>query len=218
MLAQHFPSVYATVGIHPEDCNHYGAADVKNLRVQLEKMLNDKEPNKIVAIGEIGLDFFHKPYNKERQGDFFKMQIELALSYNLPIVLHIREAADEVLSILETYSGDRLRGVAHCFLQDANFAQKIIDWGFYVGLDAPITYPKNEWLRTLFASLPLERIVLETDAPFLPPQQYRGQQNKPTYIPLIAQALAQIKNIDRSVIEQTTTDNARSLFFGSEAR
>jgi len=211
-VAKKFAPVYATLGIHPTDCGRLSPRELKDGLDQFKKLLADKQANKVVAIGEIGLDFYHKPYDAQRQQDFFKAQIELALTYDLPVVLHIREAGDEVLKVLEEYVQNKLRGVAHCFLQSADFAQTILEWGFYVGLDAPITYPKNDVLRALFKTLPLERIVLETDAPFLPPQAFRGQKNSPVYIPLIAQALADLQEKNVAAVEQTTTANAKKLF------
>lgn len=214
VLARRFASVYATVGIHPEDVSQYAHQSVRASLAPLREQLAHKEENKIVAIGEVGLDFFHKPYDKQLQIDFFKAQIELALEYHLPLTIHIREAGDEVVKVLEEYCHDGIRGVIHCFLQNESVAQTVLAWGLYVGLDAPITYPKNNDLRELFKKIPLERILLETDAPFLPPQQYRGKQNTPAYIPLIAAALAALRDIDTAVVEDVTTANAQKLFFG----
>jgi TatD DNase family protein len=216
-LARRYKGVYATVGIHPSDCGQYGSGSLRQALAPLRTMLDHKNDNKIVAVGEIGLDFFHKPYDRDLQIDFFNAQIELAGEYNLPVVVHIREAGNDVLKILEQYRTHNLRGVIHCFLQTEEFAQTVIEWGWYVGLDAPITYPKNEKLRQLFSRIPLKHILLETDAPFLPPQIYRGKQNSPAYIPLIADALASLHGVDCSTIEETTTTNAQRLFFGYEA-
>ena len=130
----------------------------------------------------------------------------------MPISVHVRDAGTEALLILEQYKNTGLKGVIHCFLQSSAFAQTVIDWGFFIGIDAPITYPKNNGLRETIKHIPLERIVLETDAPFLPPQIYRGKQNKPAYIPLIAQALANIKNAPINIVEEMTTFNACNLF------
>ena len=213
-VARRCSHVYATVGIHPEDVSQYAHQSIQASLAPLRELLVHKEENKIVAIGEVGLDFFHTPYDKQLQIDFFKAQIELALEYQLPLTIHIREAGDEVMKVLEEYSHDGIRGVIHCFLQNESLAQTILSWGLYVGLDAPITYPKNNDLRELFKKIPLERILLETDAPFLPPQQYRGKQNTPAYIPLIAAALAALRDIDTAVVEDVTTANAQKLFFG----
>jgi TatD DNase family protein len=208
-IAKRYSSVFATIGVHPCDSVTH---DLKKSIVSLRGMLDDKERNKIVALGEIGLDFFHKPFDKQKQYDFLKAQVELALEYDVPVVLHVREAADELLRVIEEYVKNGLKGVFHCFLQKSDFAEIILAWGFYVGLDAPITYPKNDELRSLFKTIPLARVVLETDAPFLPPQQFRGKQNRSEYIPLIAQALADIRDVDVSEIERTTTYNAEALF------
>lgn len=211
-IAKRFLSVHATVGIHPCDCNELSRNDFKEMFVQLKSMVKHKQENKIVAIGETGLDFYHKPFKKDMQIDCFKTQIELALEYNLPLVVHVREAADEVLRVLDEYRQNKVRGVIHCFLQQKDFAQTVIDWGFCVGLDGPITYPKNDWLREVFKHIPLESIILETDSPFLPPQQFRGKPNSPINIPIIAQALADIKEVGLEVVGSTTSANAQRLF------
>lgn len=211
-IAQRFESVYATIGIHPCDANELTLDYLKQARKEISTYLRHKEENKIVAIGETGLDFFHKPYNQPMQIDFFKVQIELALEYKLPLIVHVRESADEVLTVLDGYRKDGIRGVIHCFLQQKDIADTAIDWGFYIGLDAPITYPKNEWLRDMFREIPLDSIILETDSPFLPPQHLRGKQNLPSNIPIIAQALADLKQIEVAAVAQATTANVLKLF------
>jgi TatD DNase family protein len=211
-LAKRYKAVYVTVGVHPCDSGGAVEQDLRYVLTVLNRWLSAKEQHRIVAVGEIGLDFYHKPYDKPKQIDFFKAQIELALTHNLPIVVHVREAADELLQTLEPYVPNGLRAVIHCFLQQHDFAKQVLDWGMMVGLDAPIGYPKNDWLRAVVRDIPLDRILLETDAPFLPPQQYRGKQNSPAYIPVIAQTLADIKGVDVAAIEQATTANAQQFF------
>jgi TatD DNase family protein len=211
IIAQRYSAVYATVGVHPTDCNDLPASPQQVVHTMCE-WLKEKEHNQIVAVGEIGLDFYHQPYNAQKQKDYFRAQIELALKFNLPLVIHVREAADDALRVLEEYVQNGLRGVLHCFQQQQYVADQACAWGFFVGLDAPINYPKNAWLRDIFKNIPLEHIVLETDAPFLPPQKLRGKPNRPAYIPLIAQELAAIKEVDVSVIEEQTTSNACRLF------
>lgn len=206
-IAQRFSSVFATAGIHPCDCR----ADWRKDFAAIIQLAFDKEKNRIVAIGETGLDFYHKPFDKQRQIDAFKAHIELSLKTDLPLVIHVRHAADETLRVLEEYCTE-IKGVQHCFMQDLDFARQLLAWGLFIGLDAPIGYPKNEQLRCVIAQVPLERIVLETDSPFLPPQQYRGKQNSPKYIPLIAQELADIKDVSLAEIERLTTCNAQNLF------
>lgn len=211
VIARRYADVFATIGVHPTDCNELPKSTHDTI-ARLRRWLVDKEPNRIVAVGEIGLDFYHKPYEEQKQKDYCRAQIELALAHDLPVVIHVREAADAMLHLLEEYATQGLRGVLHCFQQQQYVADQVCAWGLLVGLDGPINYPKNAWLREVFKNIPLEHIVLETDAPFLPLQQFRGKQNKPAYIPLIAQELALIKEVGVAVIEEQTTANALKLF------
>jgi TatD DNase family protein len=204
-IAKQFENVYATIGIHPCDCKELWRQDFE----EITKLIKCK--NTIVGIGETGLDFYHKPFFKQRQIDAFKFHIELALENNLPLIIHIRESVDEVLKILEQYK-NQAHGVAHCFSQSLDIAKLFIDWNFFIGIGGPITYPKNFTLRNIVKNISLEKIVLETDAPFLPPQPYRGQQNHPKYIPLIAQEIANVKEVVLEVVEEVTTKNACKLF------
>lgn len=206
-IAQRFECVWASAGIHPCDTTSDWRSHLKTLR----KLLEDKENNKIVAVGETGLDYYHQPYDKKLQHDVFKAHIELALENGLPLIVHVREAADDVLRILEEFKG-QARGVNHCFAQEKYVADQLIEWGFYVGIDGPITYPKNESFRQVVAQLPLSSIILETDAPFLPPQQYRGKQNHPAYIPLFAQTIADLHAVSLADLAAVTSKNVHNLF------
>lgn len=207
LISKKYKSVFAAVGIHPTDCYENWRSEFE----KIEELVARKSENKIVAIGETGLDFFHKPFDKERQIDSFIAHIELAIKSDLPLVIHVREAADETLKVLEKYKG-KIRGVNHCFVHSLEFAKTIMSWGLFIGIDAPITYPKNEGLRNTLKALPLEFMVLETDSPFLPPQQYRGKQNHPKYIPLFAQELADLKGVSLLDLAIITTTNAKKLF------
>ncbi len=207
-IAQKNKHVYAAIGIHPNDCTDNWANDVKGL----SKLLTIKE-NKIVAIGECGLDFHYPNYIVQRQKDAFKAQIELALEHSLPLVVHTRQAPQETLRVLEEYVG-QARGTIHCFSENKEFAEQVIDWGYVIGIGGIITYPKNNSLREIVASVPLTSIVLETDAPFLPPQFMRGKQNHPRFIFDIAQYIAQLRNESYETIAQQTSDNALRMFPG----
>lgn len=206
-IATRFKNVFASVGIHPCDVDDNWRENIK----KIEKMAQKKEELKIVAIGETGLDYYHQPYDKQKQHDAFCAQIECALRYDLPVIVHIREAADDALRIIEQYR-HQLRGVNHCFSQQKYVADQLIEWGFYLGIDAPLTYPKNEWFREVVKELPLQSILLETDSPFLPPQAYRGKPNKPDYIPLFASVLADLKNSTLEEVGEVTSQNSRALF------
>ncbi|MDP3889144.1 MAG: TatD family hydrolase [bacterium] len=207
-LAKHFEPLFATVGIHPNDCTASWRADLD----ELKKLLKHKSHNKIVGIGECGIDLHYPEYNVSRQQDAFKAQIELALEHDLALVVHSRDAADETLRILDEYKNDIKRSVMHCFSYDRLIAREAIAMGFLLGIDGPITYPKNDELRAIVLEVGLKHIVLETDAPFLPPQQFRGQQNHPKYIKTIAEFIAQFFKQSLQDIAQQTTDNARKLF------
>lgn len=208
LLAQHFPRVFATVGIHPNDATSSWHDDYK----QLVKLVKEKEKNKIVGIGECGLDKHYPDYNLQRQKDAFKAQIELALEHDLALVVHTRDAADETLRALEEFKGHIQRGVIHCFSEDSFFANTCIQWGFMLGMGGTITYPKNMHLREIVASIEMGAIVLETDAPFLPIQRMRGKQNHPQYIKDIAEYIAHLRSESFETIAAQTTANALRLF------
>lgn len=207
-IAKKIDCVWAVVGLHPYDC----AANWQEEFKEIKKIVKNKTENKVVGIGESGLDFFRKPYNEDIQNAAFRSHIELALESNLPIVIHIRDAGDEALKIMQEYIKDGLRGVIHCFSQNSDFANQILEWGLYIGIDGHITYPKNDNLRAIIKNVPLDKLLLETDAPFLPPQQFRGKQNSPAYIPLIAQFIATLRNMDIKELEEATTKNTEFLF------
>lgn len=206
-LARAYSSIYAAVGIHPNDCTDAWRDDIH----ALEKLLSD-EHNKIVAIGECGLDRHYPDYNLQRQKDAFKAQIELALEYDLALIVHTRDARDETLRVLEEFKGQVTRGVIHCFSEDLNFAQQVIEWGYAIGIGGTLTYPKNNELRKIFTTVALDSIILETDAPFLPPQKMRGKQNHPQQIRSIAEYGAELRGITLEEVATATTAAASKIF------
>jgi TatD DNase family protein len=204
-LAKAFDNCFATVGIHPNDLKDTWQSYIS----ELENLLGNK---KVVGIGEIGFDFHYPGYNKERQHEAFEAQVSIALHHNLPIVIHTRDAGQTVLDALEKFQGDP-RGIIHCFSENLAFAERAIGLGFVLGIGGPLTYPKNETLREVFKTVPLEKIVLETDAPFLPPQKIRGKQNSPAQVRNIAQFLAELRGITLEEVAQATTQTAEKLFW-----
>ena len=206
LLAKKYAAVFDSVGLFPHDCKSTWMNDLKSLVPII------KDNNKIVAIGECGLDFHYPNYMPERQKDSFKAQIELALELNKAIIIHTRQAADETLKIIDEYKSHLPRGVFHCFSEDLNFAQHVTNLGFYLGIPGTITYPKNNRLREIVATLGLEHIVLETDSPYLPPQHMRGKTNHPREVATIAAYLANLLQVNIELIEQKTTLNAQDLF------
>jgi len=207
-IAQTFNNCFATLGIHPNDVKENWQVDIK----EFESMLSKNTARKIVGIGEIGLDYHYADFNKTLQLKALHEQIELAINYDLAIVIHTRDAGQDVLAVLEEYKHKNIRGIIHCFSEDQAFAHRALDLGFLLGIGGPLTYPKNELLRTIFSSVPLESIVLETDAPYLPPQIIRGKQNSPAHIPTVGHFLAQLRKINVEEIAQVTTATALKLF------
>ena len=207
-LSKMFRQCYASAGIHPNDCQENWRDDFK----KLETVIKNREPNTIVAIGETGLDRHYPGYNIQRQQDAFKAHIECSLEHNLPLIIHTRSAHDEVLTILDEYKQDNPRGVIHCFSEDQAFADHAIELGFVLGIGGTLTYPKNTALRDIFTNVSLEKIILETDAPYLPPQSIRGKKNHPREIATIAHYLAELRQESFETIAKTTTATATALF------
>lgn len=205
-LAKRFSSIYASIAVHPNDISSVWQEDITGLKELL------KSPHKIIAIGECGLDYHYPDYNKQKQHDSFKAQIELALEHNLALIIHTRDAADDTLRCLELFKDERLRGTIHCFSEDIHFARKAIELGFVLGMGGTVTYPKNQKLRDVITAVGLEHIILETDAPYLAPQQLRGKQNTPANIALIAQFIAELLEVSVQEVAQKTTTNVERIF------
>lgn len=210
-LTEQYPEVFAAVGIHPHSAANWQPEMMGILR-QLAQ-----QP-KVVAIGEIGLDYYRDFSPKAAQISCFRSQLALAADENLPIVVHNREAIEDILSFLipwaEGYSGEhRTRlGVLHAFSADENAARKVMDHGFYVGIAGPITYKKAEDLRTLVYNLPIERLLIETDSPYLSPEPKRGKRNEPAHVRWILEKVASVRDQNIETIARVTTRNAETLF------
>jgi TatD DNase family protein len=202
-----YSQIFAAIGLHPEGIKD---ATWREQFATLQKLFDHPSAHKIVAIGECGLDYFH-PHNKQLQADAFRAHIELALQHKLAIVVHSRNAADDTLRIIEEYVPE-VRGTMHCYSYDLAYAQQAISYNLHLGLGGTITYPKNNDLRTVATTIPLSSIVLETDAPYLPPQHMRGKQNHPAEIKTIAMYLAQLRKLSLEEVANQTTRNAHQLF------
>ena len=203
-LAEKFPHVYAAVGIHPSDCAGTGEAAYEALR-ELAKH------EKVVAIGEIGLDYYwdtNPP--REFQQEVFRRQIQLALELDLPVCIHDREAHGDSLAIVLEYSG--LRGVFHCFSGSPEMAQELLKRGWYLGFDGPITYKNARRSPEVVAITPLDRIVIETDAPYLTPVPFRGKRNDSRYLSYVVEKLAEWKGVTVEEMERITWENGARLY------
>lgn len=200
------PSVkcMSMIGLHP--CSVNEALD-KELAI-VERYLEQK---KFVAIGETGLDFYWDLTHKAGQYRAFERQIEWAIEYGLPVVVHSRESTDECIEVVSRYKGTGLTGVFHCFGGTPEQAAAIIENGFYLGIGGVLTFKKSG-LDEVLKQLPPDNIILETDAPYLAPVPYRGKRNEPAYIPLIAQKLADVKEMSIADVAAITTKNAQKLF------
>ncbi len=207
-LAKRYKEIYASIGIHPNDLTDTWQDDLN----QLTELLKNKEELKITAIGECGLDKHYPEYNLPRQKEAFRKQIELSLVYDLSLVIHTRDAGPETLELLAEYKDKGMRGTIHCFSEDLAFAKQAISYGFVLGIGGTITYPKNDHLREVVKTVGLDHIILETDAPFLPPQIIRGKKNHPKYIKTIAEYIAQLLEVPLEEVAQKTTKNAMKLF------
>lgn len=201
--------VWATVGIHPDAADTVDDGSVAELRTLASG-------NKVVAIGETGLDLYHETNPPlEIQADAFRRQANLAHELGLPLVVHSRHAEKETLSMLKEISADRPadgRGVVHCFEGDLSFAENIIDLGYLISFTANITYPKNDALRDVVRQVPLKKFMLETDAPFLPPQGKRGERNESANTRVVAEKVAKVKGITLKEVAEKTSANAAALF------
>ena len=197
-----YPSLYTCVGYHPEVANDIIESDYKKLE---EVILGNK---KIIAIGEIGLDYYWVKDNKEKQRSVFIKQLELAEKLNLPVVIHTREAIEETYQILKNY---KVRGVMHCFSGSLDMAKKFIGLGYKLGIGGVLTF-KNSKLYQVIEEISLDDIVLETDSPYLSPEPKRGEINESANIPLIAKKISEIKNIPLEKVAEITTKNALTLF------
>lgn len=206
-LAEANPDIFAAVGWHPHEAGSVTEESIK----RLNEMARHK---KVVAIGEIGLDYYRNYSPREVQQRALEQQLEIASKMGLPVVVHSRRAEADMLAILEKWKlrDNTIRGVIHCFNGGVELARKYLDMGFYVSLGAYIGYPTSRNSHPTVRMLPIDRLLIETDSPFLPPQAYRGQRNEPSYLPMTLAALAAIKGIDPATVARETTANARRLF------
>jgi TatD DNase family protein len=204
-LEKRYPDIcFAMQGLHPCSVK----ADVEEALQHVEQSLAGRL---FAAIGETGLDFYWDRSFEKEQYQAFHRQIEWALDLNLPIVIHSRESIDQTIAVVQEHQKGNLRGIFHCFNNDEQSAKKIVGLGFYLGLGGTLTY-KNSKLPEAIREIGLENIVLETDAPYLPPMPFRGKRNESSYLTYVAEKLAQIKGISVDEIARITTANALKIF------
>lgn len=223
-LASKHKNIFASVGVHPHDAEKLDELVLG----KLEELIANK---KVVAVGEIGLDYFRPESSrspKEKQIEAFKMQLDLAKKHNKPVIIHCRDAYVEMLEILKSRQSEKLRGVMHCFLGSWPIAEELLNLGFYLGFTGAITYQKKSAfvsapvtpkfkldepeIFNVIKNTPLDRILIETDCPYLAPMPHRGERNEPSFVKHVAEKIAEIKGTSIEKTEKATSENAGKLF------
>jgi len=204
-LAEQYENVYAAVGVHPHDTKELQ----ENYIELLEKFAKHK---KVIAIGEIGLDYYYDFSPKENQIEAFKKQIDLAVKLNLPIIVHNRESNEDVMKIIREYKDSGLKGQFHCFASSVEDAKELISMGHFISFTGNVTFKKADNLREVLKNIEVENLLLETDSPFMTPVPHRGKRNEPSNIPLIVEKIAEIHNTTIDDIARTTNYNVFKLF------
>jgi len=224
-----YDNVFASIGVHPHDTEDFKDKDLAALELLITGdgissnsgdsinggINNNNRNKKVVAIGETGFDYFRNLSPKKDQEKAFISQIELALKYKLPLIVHDRDAHEDILRILGSYSSDKsknLKAVVHCFSGDTDFALKCLELGLFISFTGVITFPNAKSLVETVKKVPIDKIFIETDAPFLAPQEKRGQENYPGFVKYVAYKIAQIKNMSVAEVAAITSKNAEKFF------
>lgn len=204
-LAARFENIYATVGMHPHDAKDVGPDE-------LQTLMELAASPKVVSIGETGLDYYYNHSPHEVQRRVFSQFIHMARDTGLPLVVHERDAAQEAADLLRDEGAGRVRGVIHCFTGNYDAARAYLDLGFYLSFTGIITFKNAEALRDVVRQVPLERMLVETDSPYLTPVPHRGKRNEPAYVRLVAEMVARVKDLPLDEIARRTTHNVKDLF------
>lgn len=204
-LCEKYPFMYASIGVHPHEAEGLTEKDMDILREY------SKNP-RVKAIGEIGLDYFYDFSPRDTQKKWFARQVELAKELGLPVVIHDRDAHKDSMDILREHNVRDCGGVFHCYAGSVEMAKEILDWGMYIAFGGSLTFKKSVRPKEVAAYVPLDRIVIETDCPYLTPEPHRGKRNSSLYIHYVAEKLAEIKGISAEEVENATFENAKRLF------
>lgn len=228
-FSRRFPGVYSSIGLHPHDAGGFGKREEDELENILAGINIDIQgrhgsgygkdegrgtaPAKLVAVGETGLDFYRDLSPRPDQERAFASQIELALKHDLPVIIHDRDAHKETIGVVKNYaSSPAFRAVVHCFSGDVNFALQCLELGLFISFTGVITFPNAGTLRQVVKEVPLERMFMETDSPFLAPRQKRGRENYPGYVRYVAGEIAGVKEMPFEEVARTTSQNAQDFF------
>lgn len=208
-LIQKYDILYGAVGIHPTELKDFDESHL----AKIEELAAE---SKIIAVGEIGLDYYWKPYDAELEKYVLKQQLKIAKQKNLPVILHNRESSADLMAIIEEeYEDGKLKGQFHSFSGDAEMAKRCVEMGFYISFTGNITYKPNQKTLDVYRIVketPLENLLLETDTPYLPPVPYRGKRNEPAYLKYTAEKIAELKHLRIEEVANITTMNSKKLF------
>ena len=206
-LAEQYDFIYAAVGVHPSDVTELNEENFKAIGQAAEH-------KKAVAVGEIGLDYYwdKEPQVQENQRYWFKRQLELAKEKDLPVIIHSRDAAEDTMQVLKETPMREMPGVIHCYSYSVEMAREFLKMGYDIGVGGVLTFKNAKKLRAVVEEIPLERILLETDCPYMAPEPHRGERNSSLFIPYVVEKIAEIKNVSTKEVLQTTNANAKKLF------
>ena len=202
-MIEPFPNVHASVGVHPLDVESDFSLDTLRRFASMPR---------VVAVGETGLDYHYQPETADLQKLRFTQQVDLAVELNKPLIIHTRNARQDTLDILRKGGADKCGGVIHCFTEDLEFAHAALELGFYISVSGIVTFRQANELKEVVKQLPLERLLIETDSPYLAPVPHRGKQNQPAYVVEVAAYIAQLKGVSLAEVAQKTTQNFADLF------
>lgn len=204
-IAERYETIYAAVGWHPVD-----AIDMTDKELAWIEELS--EHPKVVAIGEMGLDYHWDKSPKDVQANVFRKQIRLAKKLDMPIIIHNRGATEDIIQILEEEEAHMVGGIMHCYNDSVKYVQRVLDMNFYISLGGPVTFKNAPLPKEVAKEVPLERLLIETDAPYLAPHPKRGKRNEPAYVKLVAEQIAELRGIPLEEVERQTTENAFQIF------
>ena len=205
-IANEYREIYCTIGIHPNSTTDAKKEDLLELSTMIKKS------NKIIGLGETGLDYY-RDFDKKLQFFYFEEQIKIAKKFNLPVVIHTRDAEDDTYSILKKYSDANLKFIIHCFSGSIEFATKCIDLGGYISFSGNITFKNAENIRAACKQIDIKKILIETDSPYLSPHPFRGKKNHPANVRFVCNEISKIKDINTNIVSKITTNNFNSIFF-----
>lgn len=204
-LSEKYPYIYGALGIHPSDTGDLTEDDMTFIKKESQR-------EKIVAIGEIGLDYYWDTPDREVQKKWFVRQLELAKEVKLPVIIHSRDAAKDTLDIMKSEHAEEIGGVIHCFSYETEMAKEYLNMNYYIGVGGVVTFKNGRKLKEVVEYTPIDRIVTETDCPYLAPTPHRGERNSSLYIPLVVEEIARIKNMDVEKVYEITRQNGYRLY------